>query len=1463
MYEKRKNSLSYWRVFSLVVIVLTVLLLVLFPLFFNSSFGFMDFFSERFFAEREVFFAPGDPCVDLNVGPFGPLPLSVDRIDRGEGIYDYYINDYATLCTQTYLVNDYTSPDNNGVIIINASNIAFDCNNSIITNGTTSHSEWRGIAASNVANITITNCTVNGFGRGVYFFNVTNSSLNDINVLSSGDMGFEINQSTNNYFNNINITGSLGFGIYLFQGSVENIINNSFFDRVAENTIFSIGGSNRTSVLNSVFYNCSYVASGENGVIRALGSRGTFVDNVKIYYGIRGFVNDWQNFPCGGDIIKNFYMVNASNTGIQIRGDCHNVSIDNATILYSSRMGIEIRSANNTVNNSFIAYTTGSGTPYGGITLRSPVANTTGNKIMNSLFLNNSPSGIDIGTNVTNIELFNVHSYNNSEYNLMINPYQQGCDTVVNITDSDFNDSLVSSRDIYIYSQGYVQNITFINTSFFNFTIVQDGIKQVNVWWWVDAVARDSLLIPIQNVNIGARDRNNQLVFFALTGSDGRISRQKVLESLHVGPAASVVSTYYSNYSFNANYPVTGESLTQSWNMSMSRDLTFVFNSGSSYFSINFTNPTPGNGTSQTGTIYVNLSTKNPKEHYSFVDFDNSLVAWLRMDDMLNPTTVRDLSRYGNNGTLMGETVINSSFGRFGNGSWFDGVNDYININDANSLDFGVNDFSIGLWFKGEYYSGEILLSKRYGGASENGYMISEDGHSINFYIGGFDNQRSQVDVLDIFDNNWHYLFFVADRNNNKLFAYKDGVLVGEANSTNTAGINLDNSYDLKIGDLAGGSYTNGSIDEVLIFNRILSAAEVRALYNALAYQYENNFIGLEKGIHNFKGYAVDSNGTMNSTETRYVTIFSYPNISFNFPTPLNGTINTFGYFNINVSIVESNLMDMKFNWNGTNYSLYDDSLILMYNFDNRSSLGENDTFVRDLSRYENNGTVIKNAANTGAQWNSSGKYGGAYDFDGVNDYILIKNISKFSSTSKTVSLWIKRKSYPTFSMKLFSLEAAHFQPYYSNFYLALGNNSNYNSYPYIGYINTAGTLVSWNFYSVDVPADVWTQLVFVFNVNGNTVNTSLYRNGVIAGSNQREDGYDARLENNATIGKWSEHHTPYYYNGSIDELRFWNRSLSSEEIAKAYFMDLYKYNQTQWYLSVNQTKNLTAVLDEGDYFYSASAKNREWHESATDTRYIKIKYWSIADIDNLGYLNIVPGGMLRVNFSVYILAGISSDIGRVNISFSNGIISRSDSSCRYIDVIGENLFNYSCSGDIWYFDSPGEWIISAYLYNSVMSLHDRYNESFVLMSEASIQHAGALNWGAVIGGTNVSVLFLLNNTGNTAFSSFDVNAKNLLRESVGPEFIPASNFYMDDVINTELCFGDRMVHESPVLLNGITLAVGNNSINSFNDASGQRALYACLNVPSDPVNMPQGNYVAAGSNSWELTSLPPYNFLA
>ena len=42
---------------------------------------------------------------------------------------------------------------------------------------------------------------------------------------------------------------------------------------------------------------------------------------------------------------------------------------------------------------------------------------------------------------------------------------------------------------------------------------------------------------------------------------------------------------------------------------------------------------------------------------------------------------------------------------------------------------------------------------------------------------------------------------------------------------------------------------------------------------------------------------------------------------------------------------------------------------------------------------------------------------------------------------------------------------------------------------------------------------------------------------------------------------------------------------------------NLYKYNSTQWYLYVNQSKNATNGLDNGNYTYFASAKDANGNE--------------------------------------------------------------------------------------------------------------------------------------------------------------------------------------------------------------------------------------------------------------------------
>ena len=135
--------------------------------------------------------------------------------------------------------------------------------------------------------------------------------------------------------------------------------------------------------------------------------------------------------------------------------------------------------------------------------------------------------------------------------------------------------------------------------------------------------------------------------------------------------------------------------------------------------------------------------------------------------------------------------------------------------------------------------------------------------------------------------------------------------------------------------------------------------------------------------------------------------IFALPNVTFIEPTPSNGNTTNNTFFIINMSIVEdvNPLSSLIYNFNGNNYSYYDNSLLLMMNYNNKSSLGENSTKVVDVSRYRNNGTY-----GGGVIYNSSGKYGGAMNFDGTSA-ITVGDIGR-SPIAGTIYFWINLKEF-------------------------------------------------------------------------------------------------------------------------------------------------------------------------------------------------------------------------------------------------------------------------------------------------------------------------------------------------------------------------------------------------------------------------------------------------------------------
>ena len=147
---------------------------------------------------------------------------------------------------------------------------------------------------------------------------------------------------------------------------------------------------------------------------------------------------------------------------------------------------------------------------------------------------------------------------------------------------------------------------------------------------------------------------------------------------------------------------------------------------------------------------------------------------------------------------------------------------------------------------------------------------------------------------------------------------------------------------------------------------------------------------------------------TENSSIYSMTVLTEYPNLQFT-KAPANNSWQTANYTgDINVSISGSYIDTIKFNWNGSNTTFYNSSLVFGMNFDNLTGMGENynnsqEMFIRDYSSYENNGMTATNAASP--TYNSTGgKYGGAFMFD-ENNYVTITHHSSISNfTNLTIS---------------------------------------------------------------------------------------------------------------------------------------------------------------------------------------------------------------------------------------------------------------------------------------------------------------------------------------------------------------------------------------------------------------------------------------------------------------------------
>jgi fibronectin type 3 domain-containing protein len=197
-------------------------------------------------------------------------------------------------------------------------------------------------------------------------------------------------------------------------------------------------------------------------------------------------------------------------------------------------------------------------------------------------------------------------------------------------------------------------------------------------------------------------------------------------------------------------------------------------------------------------------------------------------------TTVGDLSGNGNTGTLTSTTWTTA--GKYGNALSFNGTSSFVNLGNPTQLRLtGSSTWSAWVNAAANPADDGQIIAKS---SDTSGWQFKTSPdtgpHTFGVAIsgsGGSHAQRYSTTIRQL--NTWYYVAGVYNAAARTLDIYVNGVLdngalIGTVPSSQTN----NNSVNVNIGRRSGGFYFNGIIDEVRIYNRALSQAEIQADMN-------------------------------------------------------------------------------------------------------------------------------------------------------------------------------------------------------------------------------------------------------------------------------------------------------------------------------------------------------------------------------------------------------------------------------------------------------------------------------------------------------------------------------------------------------------------------------------------------------------------------------------------------------
>jgi hypothetical protein len=367
-------------------------------------------------------------------------------------------------------------------------------------------------------------------------------------------------------------------------------------------------------------------------------------------------------------------------------------------------------------------------------------------------------------------------------------------------------------------------------TNKIDFTALRDGANHA-LSYDLGATLSDTLWVCRFVINfskLGSSGNGNYL-YVGLSDKDSSTGQDGNQDFIGTQIQIDGTSYYYSNDSDGGAIPSTGSGdNNQSWTPVISTNYYVeMIRSADDTYSI--TIRTGSHSGTSLGTVAGTCATTTVGLRYfkvlnvvnssggrdlegtiDTIGIDNGTSTWSSADYTVNPN-----STTGWTGQY-----------KLGTGAYeFDGTDDFVNLGTDSALNL-LNGGTVTMWV-----NTDNITDKRFAGKGSNGAweLLSETtDNKVKFRVND-GSVKNVIGTTALSDGTWYHIAGVYDKSAGEIRLYVNGTL---ENTTTGIGQIATISTPAYLGRNEGGNYYDGTIDDVGIWNRVLTATEIGKLAN-------------------------------------------------------------------------------------------------------------------------------------------------------------------------------------------------------------------------------------------------------------------------------------------------------------------------------------------------------------------------------------------------------------------------------------------------------------------------------------------------------------------------------------------------------------------------------------------------------------------------------------------------------